>query len=221
MNNAVGLTGVTRKASRLLARQELKAITAGLTEARGGFSPLKYVGKELAKIQSLIPSVELLNDQFTSQAFQDKLKTLPFPIVHLATHGNFSSQAENTFILAWDERINVKQLNELLHSSEQTRTNAIELLVLSACETLTGDKRAALGLAGVAVRAGARSTLATLWQVNDEASTLLIGQFYEALKDPQIAKAEALRRAQLSLLANPDLQSPYYWAPYVLVGNWL
>jgi CHAT domain-containing protein len=204
-----------------LARQELKAITAGLTEARSGFSPLKYVGEELAKIQSLFPSVELLNDRFTSQAFQDKLKTLSFPIVHLATHGNFSSQAENTFILAWDDLINVNRLNELLRSSEQTRNNAIELLVLSACETLTGDKRAALGLAGVAVRAGARSTLATLWQVNDEASALLIGQFYEALKDPQIAKAEALRRAQLSLLANPDLKSPYYWAPYVLVGNWL
>ncbi|MCU0537684.1 MAG: CHAT domain-containing protein [Hydrococcus sp. Prado102] len=204
-----------------LVRQELKAITAGLTEARSGFSPLKYVGEELAKIQSLVPSVELLNNQFTSQAFQDKLQTLPFPIVHLATHGNFSSQAENTFILAWDDRINVNQLNELLRSSEQTRNNAIELLVLSACETLTGDKRAALGLAGVAVRAGARSTLATLWQVNDEASALLIGQFYEALKNPQIAKAEALRHAQLSLLANPDLKSPYYWAPYVLVGNWL
>ncbi|NBD14711.1 MAG: CHAT domain-containing protein, partial [Cyanobacteria bacterium] len=206
---------------RPLQREDARALTAGLTEPRGGFPPLRYVASELAQVQSEIPSVELLNREFTSTAFQDQINALPFPVVHLATHGQFSSQASETFLLTWDDRLDVNQLNDLLQSREPSRTGPIELLVLSACETLTGDKRAALGLAGVAVRAGARSTLATLWSVNDEATAFLMGQFYEALKDPTVTKAEALRLAQLALLKNSRFERPYFWAPYVLVGNWL
>ena len=218
---APGLQLVT---PRPIAQQQLKALTAGLTEARGGFPPLRYVETELNTVQSQIGETELLlNDDFTSTDFQAQIAQLPFPVVHLATHGQFSSQAENTFILTWDDRINVNQLNNLLRSSDLDREEAIELLVLSACETLTGDKRAALGLAGVAVRAGARSTLATLWRVNDEATALLMGQFYQELGDQTIptTKAEAIRRAQLALLKNPRFNRPHFWAPYVLVGNWL
>ncbi len=176
------------------------------------------------RVQSQIGETELLlNDDFTSTDFQAQIAQLPFPVVHLATHGQFSSQAENTFILTWDDRINVNQLNNLLRSSDLDREEPIELLVLSACETLTGDKRAALGLAGVAVRAGARSTLATLWRVNDEATALLMGQFYQELGNQTIptTKAEAIRRTQLALLKNPRFNRPHFWAPYVLVGNWL
>lgn len=96
----------------------------------------------------------------------------------------------------------------------------IEILILSACQTAAGDKRAALGLAGVAVRSGARSTIATLWSVQDNSTAELITHFYAALKQPGITRAEALRQAQLSLLRSLDYQHPYYWAPFVLVGNW-
>ena len=82
-------------------------------------------------------------------------------------------------------------------------------------------RRAALGLAGVAIRAGARSTLATLWSVNDQATALLMGKFYQGLQESGVTKAEALRRAQLSLLKNPQFNRPHFWGPYVLVGNWL
>jgi CHAT domain-containing protein len=92
---------------------------------------------------------------------------------------------------------------------------------LSACTTATGDKRAALGMAGVAVRSGARSTLASLWVVDDEATAIIMGEFYKQLNQPKITKAEAFKRAQLLLLKNAQYQHPYYWAPYVLVGNWL
>jgi CHAT domain-containing protein len=91
----------------------------------------------------------------------------------MATHGKFSSQLEDTYILAWNGKLNIKRLGEILQTREQVvgRSNRvpppIELLVLSACETATGDQRAALGLAGVAVRSGARSTVASLWQVDD------------------------------------------------------
>ncbi|MDJ0904024.1 MAG: CHAT domain-containing protein [Xenococcus sp. MO_188.B8] len=207
-----------------IAQQQLRVLTAGLTEARSGFPPLRYVADELNTVQSQISETETLVDRdFTSTAFQTKINQLPFRVVHLATHGQFSSQAENTFILTWDDRINVNQLNDLLRSSDIGNEEAIELLVLSACETLTGDKRAALGLAGVAVRAGARSTLATLWRVNDEATSLLMGGFYQGLSDRNkiVTKAEALRQAQLTLLKSDRFKRPHFWASYVLVGNWL
>lgn len=110
----------------------------------------------------------------------------------------------------------------MLRAREETGRNPIELLVLSACQTAAGDKRAALGLAGVAVRAGARSTLATLWFVSDEATSELMTRFYQELADTSISKAEALRRAQVALLKDSRYQQlPRLWAPYVLVGNWL
>ncbi len=204
-----------------LERQELTALTAGLTEARGGFPPLKFVADELAQVQSQVSAVKLIDRQFTSNRLQNQINNNSLPIVHLATHGQFSSQAAETFVLTWDDRLNVNRLNALLRSSQVATDGSIELLVLSACETLTGDRRAALGLAGVAVRAGARSTLATLWSVNDEATALLMGQFYQALNNPTLTKAEALRRAQTALLNNPRFERPHFWAAYVLVGNWL
>ncbi|MGB5636466.1 MAG: CHAT domain-containing protein [Waterburya sp.] len=204
-----------------LERQELTALTAGLTEARGGFPPLKFVADELAQVQSQVSSVKLIDREFTSNSLQNQINNNSLPIVHLATHGQFSSQAAETFVLTWDDRLNVNRLNDLLRSSQVATTGSIELLVLSACETLTGDRRAALGLAGVAVRAGARSTLATLWSVNDEATALLMGQFYQALNNPTLTKAESLRRAQTALLNNPRFERPHFWASYVLVGNWL
>lgn len=204
-----------------LKQESIKTIAAGISESRLGFSALPNVKQELEEIQSEVSGRVLLNEQFTTQAFQDQINSLPFPVVHLATHGQFSSNAENTFVLAWDEKINVNQLSNLLRTREETRSEAIELLILSACQTAAGDKRAALGLAGVAVRAGARSTLASLWNVNDESTALLMSQFYKELMNKGLDKAEALRQAQLALLHNPEYQLPMYWSPYVLVGNWL
>lgn len=204
-----------------LKRGQFKALTAGLTEARLGFPPLPNVERELEQIKSEMPSRVLLNQQFTTQAFQDQIKSLPFPVVHLATHGQFSSNADKTFILAWDRQIKVNELSNLLRTRDQSRPNAIELLVLSACETAAGDNRAALGLAGVAVRAGARSTLASLWLVDDQSTAFVMSEFYRDLVNNDLTKAEALRRAQLALLKNLKYQLPMYWAPYVLVGNWL
>lgn len=204
-----------------LAEQRLAAITAGLSESRHGFIPLPFVDVEVEQIQSTLDSRILLNETFTESALTDAINQTPFPVVHLATHGQFSSNPEETFILAWDNPIRINTLNRLLRNSEQSRQDAIELLVLSACETATGDKQAALGLAGVAVRAGARSTLASLWNIDDETSAVLMQQFYQVLTSNPTTKASALRQAQLALLKNPRYQHPQYWAPYVLVGNWL
>ena len=201
--------------------RNLSVLAAGLSEERHGFSALSNVNSEINKIQTELNSRILLNQAFTSSALENQIQALPFPVVHLATHGQFSSNAQETFILAWDKPIEVTELGALLRKREQAREEAIELLVLSACETATGDKRAALGLAGVAVQAGARSTLASLWSLDDESGAQFIGQFYQALSNRNLSKAEALRQAQLSLLRDRNFRHPRYWAPYVLVGNWL
>ena len=206
---------------RPLAREQIKVLIGGLSEARQGFLELPGVESEVKQIESKIPTQVLLNQQFTSIALQDQIKAVRFPVVHLATHGQFSSNAENTFILAWDERINVKELGGLLQARAQNERQPIELLVLSACQTAAGDNRAALGLAGVAVRSGARSTLATLWSVDDRSTSAFMVEFYQGLAQSQVTKVQALRDAQLALLKQPEFRHPYFWAPFVLVGNWL
>lgn len=206
---------------RPLARTQLRVLVGGLSESRQGFLPLPGVESEVSQIKTEIPAQVLLNQSFTSTAVQKQISATPFRVVHLATHGQFSSNAADTFILTWDSRIDVKQLGEILQNREQAVRTPIELLVLSACQTADGDRRAALGLAGVAVRSGARSTIATLWPVDDQSTSIFMVEFYKQLAQADVTKAEALRRAQLALLQQSRFRHPFYWAPFVLVGNWL
>ena len=219
---SIALTpGLQLLAPHPLEQVKLKTITAGLTKSRQGFSPLNYVDSELKEIKKMVDGVTLLNQNFTAKALQQEIKFTDYPIVHIATHGQFSSTLEDTFLLTWDERININELDSILQTRNPSQDKAIELLVLSACETASGDKWAALGLAGMAVRAGARSTLATLWSVNDHATSKLMSDFYYELANKKLPKADAVRQAQLSLLHSSWYKHPFYWAPYVLLGNWL
>ncbi|MBT9313649.1 CHAT domain-containing protein [Leptothoe kymatousa] len=195
----------------------LTAFTAGLSEARDIFSALPAVKQELTYIDNLIETDSLLNETFTKANFFDTIHKTSANIVHLATHGQFSSSPDKTFLLAWDQRIGLRELNQLFPSGDQ---EPIELLVLSACQTASGDDRAALGMAGVAVRSGARTTVATLWSANDEATARLMQTFYRLLTEENLPRAQALQRAQLSLRSDPAYSHPYYWAPFVMVGNW-
>ena len=210
--------------SQPLEPQQFNVLLGGLSEARPSFPALANVKDEFAGIQGEVRnSRELLNSQFTNAEIQKAVSAVPFPVVHLATHGVFDSEREKTFILTWDGKLGIDDLRKLLQSTELGRHRPIELLVLSACETAQGDDRAALGLAGVAVRAGARSTVATLWQVNDEAMSMLMKSFYQELVKPHVTKAEALRQAQRSILkdaAHTEYAQPYYWSSVVLIGNW-
>ena len=206
--------------------ERLKVLIAGLSEertfpGRTPFPALKYINQELGNLKKEVPSSEksLINQDFLKNSLRDEINSLRSSVVHIATHGEFSSDPEQTFIVAYDDLIQSKELSDILRGRRAGESNSIELLVLSACKTAKGDPRAALGLAGVAVRSGARSTLATLWYVDDESTTEVMIRFYNELKKPNVNKAEALRQAQLSLLAKqPD---SYYWAPFVMLGNWL
>ncbi|ARV63167.1 hypothetical protein BZZ01_22420 [Nostocales cyanobacterium HT-58-2] len=215
--------GLQLLAPKPLQQVKLNTLAAGVAAGRAienrKFPPLENVPRELKQIQSEIPTAEeLLDQQFTEHNLQNQLQSVPFSVVHLATHGEFSSDPEKTFIVTWDKLLKVKEFDNLLRVNDTRRSNTIELLVLSACKTAVGDKRAALGLAGVAVQAGARSTLATLWSVDDESTANLMSQFYQELK-AGVNKAEALQHAQLAIFAQE--KSPYFWAPFVLLGNWL
>ena len=208
--------------SQPLELTEVKVLTVGLSEGRQGFNPLPGVEVELSKIGTHVESEVLLNDSFTENNVQVAMDAISYPIVHFATHGTFSSNAEDTFILTWDDKINVHELNSLLRTNDLASAKPIELLVFSACETANGDQRAALGIAGIAVRAGARSTIASLWSVNDQATSEFMVKFYQGLANPEVTKAQALRDAQLSILQDPQYRGhPYFWAPFILVGNWL
>ncbi|MEL6814356.1 MAG: CHAT domain-containing protein [Cyanobacteria bacterium J06598_3] len=204
-----------------LANEQLTALVAGLTESRQGLSALPHVAQEVENIKaSLSGNTVLLDEDFTRQALPEKLQKNRYPIVHIATHGQFGSSPEETYLVAWDEPIKVQEVSQILQANLGDR-EALELLVLSACETASGDQRAALGLSGIAVKAGARSTLGTLWAINDEATSRFIGYFYEQLTQPGATRASALRNAQLQLLNDPQYRHPIYWAPYILLGSWL
>jgi len=219
---SIALTpGLQLLAPQPLQRQQIKVLVAGVSQSTQGFASLPGVESEVSEIKSEIPAQVLLNQTFTSAAIQKQIRANPFQVVHLATHGQFSSNAADTYILTWDGRLDVKQLGEVLRTREQSTPTPIELLVFSACQTAEGDKRAALGLAGVAVRSGARSTLGTLWSVEDKSTADFMAEFYRQLANSQTTKAEALRQAQLKLLKQPGYKHPFYWAGFVLVGNWL
>ncbi len=212
-----------------LLPEKLNVLLAGASDAPSfqaeGLSSIDNVEVELAEIAQQINNHQKLAEQdFLRQNLQNLIDSVPFNILHIATHGTFSSDPEQTYLLDWQERIRVKDLDDLLRVRREQSTTPIELLVLSACKTATGDRRAALGLAGIAIRAGTRSTLATLWQINDASTAEFMTQFYQQLKNPQISKAEALRQTQLAFLnqySDTDYNRPYHWAAFTLIGNWL
>lgn len=207
-----------------LATEQLKAVVAGVSESNEGFAALPGVKEEMQDISAIVPSQLLLNQEFTNQNLKQQLQEVTSPLVHLATHGQFSSNPEETFIVTWGDRIKVKDFESLLRSREESLdAKPIELLVLSACQTAEGDKRAALGIAGIAVRSGARSTLATLWSVKDESTVELMDKFYQQLAqtDSASTKVKALREAQIALMRSDNFNHPFYWAPFILVGNWM
>ncbi|MEH1910600.1 MAG: CHAT domain-containing protein [Nostoc sp.] len=205
-----------------LVQQQLKALTAGLTQPPPGFSnfaPLLAIKSEFEGIiKAGVSTTSLIDGDFKKKNLESEISAASFNIVHLATHGQFSSRLEDTFILDFDGEINVKDFDTLFRSQGKT---IVELLVLSACQTATGDSRATLGLAGAAVRAGARSTIASLWQIDDESTAMFVSAFYRELKSGKITKAEAVHRAQLQLLKHPNYKAPSFWSAYVLIGNWL
>ncbi|AFZ21568.1 CHAT domain-containing protein [Allocoleopsis franciscana] len=203
---------------------------------------LPAVSTELSLItQQLWTGRSFLNEAFTLENLQQARARQPFGIVHLATHAEFQpGMPNNSYIQLWNTKLTLNQLRQF-----GLNNASVELLVLSACRTALGDKNAELGFAGLAVQAGVKSGLGSLWYVNDEGTMAFMTEFYEQLKQAPI-KAEALRQAQLAMLGgkvrleegklittqsnfplppelaqlgSPDLSHPYYWSAFTMIGN--
>jgi CHAT domain-containing protein len=182
---------------------------------------LPGVKTEVDKLSQLFPGTALHNETFKLPRVRQEIDQLsPYNIVHLASHGVFGSSSEDSFIMAHDQIITIDQL-EVLLSSESLKSNPIELLTLSACQTAEGDDRSPLGISGIAIRAKVRSVLGSLWSVDDDATLAFMESFYSQLQDPDISKARAVQLAQQQLLKNEHYQHPFFWSPFLLIGNWL
>ncbi len=162
----------------------------------------------------------LLNDGFTLENFTHTLTETPHTILHIASHGVFGNTAEDSFIMTYDKILNLNQLETLL-SSDYFRQHPIDLLTLSACQTAEGDDRSPLGISGVAIKAKVHSALGSLWSVADDATAELMTTFYQSLKKPNQTKAKALQEAMLKLLQQKDFADPFFWSPFILIGNWM
>jgi CHAT domain-containing protein len=206
-------------------------------------APLPAVPVELKVITEEWPGKSFLNQDFTvGRLTQERLQG-GYPIVHLATHADFvPGRLSNSYIeFGNNQRLYLPELRRL----PLREPNVVELLTLSACRTSVGDVNAELGFAGLAVQAGVKSALASLWYVSDEGTLALMSEFYRNLRQVPI-KAEALRQAQVAMLqgkvsiqggelrglrggipvppviaqrGDVVLNHPYYWAAFTLVGS--
>jgi CHAT domain-containing protein len=181
---------------------------------------LPGVNQEIAKLSQQLTGKVLLDEAFQLKHFVSEIQRELYQVVHIASHGFFGSTAEESFIMTYDELLTLNALAELLQP-KQLAERPVELLVLSACQTAEGNDRTPLGLSGVALKSGARSALGSLWPVHDEATQKLLLAFYTYLSNPGVTKTQALQQAQLELLRSDEFAHPYYWAAFILVGNWL
>jgi CHAT domain-containing protein len=194
-----------------------RPVLAGLSKAVQGFPALPGVDAELDALKTLLADEHpglLTNEAFGLTALEQQVAMSRPRLVHLATHGEIGRRADQSFLLTWDGRIQLGDLDRLLRDSGAA---PIDLLVLSACQTASGDERAALGLGGVALQAGANRVLATLWYISDAASSTLMPAFYRGVYERGQPPAEALREAQLALARSEAFGHPAYWAPFTLI----
>ncbi|MEH2128755.1 CHAT domain-containing protein [Nostoc sp.] len=218
-----------------------QVLALGVSQSTQGQEPLPAVPLELSTLVSKLWQGKLLLDK---QATLENLKTIrrqqPFGIIHMATHADFATGAlSNSYIQLWEDKLRLNQLRQLRLNEPE-----VEMLVLSACRTALGDEESELGFAGLAVLAGVKTSVASLWSVNDAGTAALMTKFYQNLKTAPI-KAEALRQAQIAMLkgqiyvkdgqvqglgvvgnlplpadsADESLMHPYYWAGFTMVGN--
>jgi len=203
-----------------LRRENARLVLAGVSESVQDFSALSLVPDELEQIQSLFGGEILLDADFSAASIDAAVIDERPTILHVASHVVFTDDPSQSFVLTHDSRLGLNQLASTI-ARTRYREDPLELLVLSACRSAVDDPRAGLGLAGIAVRSGARSAVGTLWNLSDEASYELIVEFYRQLREPGLSRAEALRRAQVTLLRDPELSHPFYWSAFLLVNNWL
>ena len=218
---ALGVTpNVEIIAPRPVEPTRTRVLLAGVSEPVQGFPGLDNVPGELRSLEAMYGGELLLDAGFDAKRLETALRERPPGVLHIASHAQFSGDPRSSFVLTHDGKLSMEDFSRLI-AAGRFGDEPLELLFLSACETASGDRRSALGLAGVAVRAGARSAIGSLWTVNDAATSELVVHFYEELGKRETSRARALARVQRDMLARKRFQHPYYWAGFVVVNNWL
>lgn len=226
--------------------KNFKAIAMGASIFQD-LGPLPAVPKELSLVAQEWHGKFFLNQGFTLNNLKSVNQNQQFGIIHLATHGEFKKgEANNSYIQLWDQKLRLPELRQLQLYEIPNQRPPVELLVLSACETALGDKNAELGFGGLAAQTGAKTVIASLWQVDDAGTLGLMTEFYSHLKTANI-KSEALRQAQIAMLTGETyvengqlitrerkvvipsesqasqltqaLKHPYYWSGFTMIGN--
>lgn len=230
LRNSLRLAAAGRAARNVrgvsVVSEQLQPVGSEKSDSEGEAAAVKEmlalpgVEREIDELSHLLQGQTLMNEGFKLDRFSMELSRNPFRIVHIASHGYFGGSPEQNFIMTHDRLLNMNTLEELV-KPKQFAKRPVEMITLSACQTAEGNERSPLGLTGIAVKSGARSALGTLWPVSDEAAQILMLDFYTHLADARASKAETLRRAQLKLMSHEGFQHPFYWSPFILVGNWL
>ena len=219
-------TSVTKNRLRDTGTAQWQAAGLGVTRALGEFKALPAVKNEMRSIfksegAGVLPGEVYLDEAFTAQRFKD-VSQRAFQLLHVASHFQFSPGTEiNSFLLLGDGQ----QLTLGDIRTQNYRFDNLDLLTLSACDTGLGGGRDAQGreiegFGVIAQQQGAKAVLATLWPVADESTAKLMAEMYSGRQDQHQTKIESLRQAQLSLLGQSRYAHPFYWAPFILMGNW-
>ncbi len=215
----------------------------GLTRAIEDYAPLPAVKAELQAIGGILPAELHFDQAFSARRL---LSSLSNPLVHVASHFVFRPGTEaSSFLLLGDgDRLTLKRIRD-----EKFDFSRVDLLTLSACDTGVGGGRDSQGqevegLGALVQRQGARGVIATLWPVADESTAQFMQDLYRLYENVGLNKAEALRQAQILMIRGQGASSssigqrgltqeapvaavkrsfahPYFWAPFILMGNWL
>ncbi|NEQ89143.1 MAG: CHAT domain-containing protein, partial [Moorea sp. SIO2I5] len=199
---------------------QLEVFAAAVTKAHKPFPALQYAQPEVESLAETFPNTKLFIDK---QFHGDTIYQMnDYSLVHLATHAVFKKTKQDSFILFGDgSRVTLTQVEEKWDLSN------VDLVVLSACQTglggELGDGKEILGFGYLMQNAGADAAIASLWIVDDQGTQVLMNKFYQVLKQGNVTKAEALRQAQIALITKVEygLDHPFYWAPFILIGNGL
>jgi CHAT domain-containing protein len=178
---------------------------------------LPNIINEVADLQKNMVNTTLLNKSFTYQGLKESVGSGNYSVIHIASHGYFGKSADDSFVMTYDRTLKLHDFQNLLNN-ENIKKTPIDLLTLSACQTANGDDHALLGFSGIAIKTNVLSAVGSLWSVDDAATATFMKNFYTSLN--KLPKAQALQQAQLMLLKDNNLKHPYYWSPFVFVGNW-
>ena len=211
-----------------------------------GLAPLPYVNQEVENIAQYYGGQSVIGDQFTSSRVVSDLRTSNESLIHLATHADFKGgRPDESMIYTSDGSISFESFKSIRRNRE---LNPMNLFVLSACRSALGDSDSEMGLAGLALQAGSKSAIGSLWYVDDVATSAFFSQFYRYLSDG-VAKSTALAQTQRDFSSGKikiqgsdvvlgsgevllsglsaaqkynypqDFRHPFFWSGFVLLGT--